>query len=190
MERGLLALPRRMSAAFTGVVLAGGRSSRMGRDKAGLVLDGRTLLDRAIDVLHVAGAERVIVAGGDRATVVDGVAGQGPVGGIASVLATGIEGAVLVMPVDMPALDAASLRQLVDALADAPAACFAGHRLPWAARADARLREAVAAALASRPGGPSMRELHRAVAGIELESADAGTLRNVNTPADWEAFAR
>ena len=190
MERGLLALPRGMSAAFTGVVLAGGRSSRMGRDKAALVVDGRTLLDRAIDALHAAGAARVIVAGGGRATVVDRVAGQGPVGGIASVLATGVEGAVLVMPVDMPGLEAGALRQLVDALADAPAACFAGHPLPWAFHAGAPLREAIACALESRPTGPSMRELHRAVGGIELAPADAGMLRNVNTPSEWEAFAR
>jgi molybdopterin-guanine dinucleotide biosynthesis protein A len=34
-----------------GVVLAGGRSSRMGRDKAGVTLSGRTLLDRVIEQL-------------------------------------------------------------------------------------------------------------------------------------------
>jgi molybdopterin-guanine dinucleotide biosynthesis protein A len=34
-----------------GIVLAGGRSSRMGRDKASATLDGRTLLDRVIDQL-------------------------------------------------------------------------------------------------------------------------------------------
>jgi molybdopterin-guanine dinucleotide biosynthesis protein A len=34
-----------------GVVLAGGRSSRMGRDKASVALAGRTLLDRVIDQL-------------------------------------------------------------------------------------------------------------------------------------------
>ena len=35
--------------AVAGVVLAGGRSSRMGVDKASLVIDGRTLLQRTVD---------------------------------------------------------------------------------------------------------------------------------------------
>ena len=61
MERGLLAVPRGLS--FTGVVLAGGRSSRMGRDKALLEIDGCTLLDRAVALLHEAGAATVIVSG-------------------------------------------------------------------------------------------------------------------------------
>ena len=38
-----------MSADFTGVVLAGGRSSRMGRDKAALPWGHATLLDRMVD---------------------------------------------------------------------------------------------------------------------------------------------
>ena len=36
---------------WTGVVLAGGKSSRMGRDKALIEIDGRSLLDRALDKL-------------------------------------------------------------------------------------------------------------------------------------------
>ena len=50
------------AAGFCGVVLAGGTAARMdGIDKAGLELDGRTLLDRAVDAF--ADADEVVVVG-------------------------------------------------------------------------------------------------------------------------------
>src|ERR1700685_2732658 len=40
---------------FAGFILAGGRSSRMGRDKALLEIDGITMLDRAVELVVSAG---------------------------------------------------------------------------------------------------------------------------------------
>ena len=48
------------AAAPCGLVLAGGRSSRMGTDKAALLHpDGRPLARRCHDLLHAAGCRRV-----------------------------------------------------------------------------------------------------------------------------------
>jgi molybdopterin-guanine dinucleotide biosynthesis protein A len=48
--------------AWDAIVLAGGRATRLGGvDKADLVVDGRTLLDRALDAMS--GAARVVVVG-------------------------------------------------------------------------------------------------------------------------------
>lgn len=186
----MLAVPRRR-VMFTGVVLAGGRSSRMGRDKARLIVEGRTLLDRAIDLLRAAGATAVLVSG-DRPEhhgIVDRVPGAGPVGGIASVLSHVADDAIVALPVDLPALDVESVRQLVSALARHPAVSFEGHPLPWAAKVDVSLRSTVDRLLLERPQGPSMRALHRTVGGVEIQSATPAALRNVNTPADLEDFA-
>jgi len=46
---------------WIGLILAGGLSRRMGRDKAVLVLRGRTLLERAVDLVRAAGGEPVVV---------------------------------------------------------------------------------------------------------------------------------
>jgi molybdopterin-guanine dinucleotide biosynthesis protein A len=46
-----------------GIVLAGGRSTRMGLDKSQLILGGETLLDRAIRLLQEAGLQEVMVSG-------------------------------------------------------------------------------------------------------------------------------
>ena len=47
---------------FTGVVLAGGKSSRMGTDKADLVLKNKTLLHNACDLLKDAGAKNILIS--------------------------------------------------------------------------------------------------------------------------------
>jgi len=110
-------------------ILAGGRSSRMGRDKAMLTLGGRTLLGRAVDTLRsvpalkdgagkvtvtVAG-ERTELEGADR-SIVDRYPGCGPLGGIEASLRdlkeNGSAEFALFLPVDMPFLPAG----LIDAL--------------------------------------------------------------------------
>ncbi|MGN0128991.1 NTP transferase domain-containing protein [Glutamicibacter soli] len=70
-----------MSAGqFQALVLAGGRGSRLGgADKAGLLLHGRRLVDRAVDAARRAGASRVVVIGPDTAgTLADAVLREDP----------------------------------------------------------------------------------------------------------------
>jgi len=50
---------------FEGVVLCGGESSRMGRDKALLPIDGVPMAVRVASALHAAGATTVRAIGGD-----------------------------------------------------------------------------------------------------------------------------
>ncbi|MEG3082556.1 molybdenum cofactor guanylyltransferase [Sphingomonas sp. PB2P12] len=87
-----------------GVVLAGGRSSRFGSDKAMAVLDGRTLADRARALLlpHV---DSAVIAGRDGAIPDLPSPDIGPLGGIAGALDYAASlGFTLVMTIacDMP----------------------------------------------------------------------------------------
>ena len=50
-----------MGASFSGAVLTGGASRRMGRDKALVLVDGETLGERVVDALRRAGASDVSV---------------------------------------------------------------------------------------------------------------------------------
>jgi molybdopterin-guanine dinucleotide biosynthesis protein A len=103
-----------MPLALSGYVLAGGRSSRMGRDKALLHFDGRTLAERAVEVL-AAVCERVRIVGAQpelgafAETVQDEFAGCGPVGGLEAALRDSAHAWVMVLPVDLPFLPAGML---------------------------------------------------------------------------------
>ena len=102
----------------TAFILAGGKSSRMGADKAFLELKGRTLLHRALDLMRSLTPEAIIV--GERSkfarlgTVVEDVFRErGPLGGIHAALAATATDLNLVLAVDLPFVDAAFLKYLV-----------------------------------------------------------------------------
>lgn len=108
---------------LSGLVLAGGRSSRMGREKALLLLpDGRTLVQRQIDLLRAAGAGSVNVSVGPgkvfslagAGAISDAVPDAGPLAGIAAGLRAAPPGLVLVLAVDMPRIGEGHLRRLVE----------------------------------------------------------------------------
>lgn len=105
-------------ADVSGYVLAGGKSSRMGRDKALLDLAGRPLAQRAVEKLRQVCAEVSIV--GNRAEleayaplVRDLHEGCGPLGGIESALLQSARAWNLFMAVDMPFLPAGFLNAWV-----------------------------------------------------------------------------
>jgi molybdopterin-guanine dinucleotide biosynthesis protein A len=103
-----------------GVVLAGGRSSRFGRDKALLKIDGETLLRRTVATLKSVTPDVLVIGPSERTEQVEGVQvvqdeipGIGPLGGIYTALRTRPDCSALVVAVDMPFLSAALLGYLV-----------------------------------------------------------------------------
>ena len=97
----------RSAASVAGFVLAGGRSSRMGEDKALVELAGRPLVAHALDLLRAAGLEARIAGARSELNrfapvVADEEGDRGPLGGVVSALAqTAGEWAAFVS-VDMP----------------------------------------------------------------------------------------
>jgi molybdenum cofactor guanylyltransferase len=103
---------------FTAFILAGGNSTRMGTDKAFVMLEGRTLLARALEVCRTVTSDVRIV--GDRkkfapfAPVVEDVfPGCGPLAGIHAALRASQTDWNVVLAVDLPFVSPALLLFLV-----------------------------------------------------------------------------
>lgn len=174
-----------------GVVLAGGQSSRMGRDKALLDWCGRPLLERQLNALRAAGVDESRVSGERPAyrCVADVQSGLGPLGGLVSI-AEAVAGEVdlLVIPVDMPLLGDALLRRLRTEQPQARSLRCAGHVLPMRFRLDSASRALLVALRdQSETRLRSLRALQQAldVAEIALVSEEAMQLADCNTEASW-----
>jgi molybdopterin-guanine dinucleotide biosynthesis protein A len=169
--------------ALTGVLLVGGASTRFGSPKALAQFDGETLADRAWRLLGDACEERIAVGKLEDGLALpfdlldDGTAVRAPIVGVVAGLLAARHDLAVVIPVDLPMLTAAALRELAAACRDVampPSGPLPGAyrrtALPELERALADERLALRAAI---------RDLDVAI--VDL---DAALLLNVNTPDD------
>ena len=103
-----------MRSDVTALILAGGKATRLGGvDKRELVVDGKSIFQRQLDVLLPRVAEVIVSAARDvpgHRTVLDQSSGLGPLAGIAAGLAACSTEWLLVIAGDMPFID----RNLID----------------------------------------------------------------------------
>jgi molybdopterin-guanine dinucleotide biosynthesis protein A len=111
--------------AAEGFILAGGRSSRMGRDKALVDLAGNPLIQHALSILSSSGLEpRIAGAMSDLSTFAPTLpdepsqtgpsqSGLGPLAGICSALASSRAQYAVFLPIDLPLLPAGLISYLV-----------------------------------------------------------------------------
>jgi molybdopterin-guanine dinucleotide biosynthesis protein A len=104
-------------------ILAGGLSSRMGRDKAALRLGGKTLLAHIRSVAREAGFRVRVIRR-------DLVSSCGPLGGVYTALRTSRSGSILFLSCDMPFVNPALLERLYRRLSPNRQAVFLKHRYP------------------------------------------------------------
>lgn len=173
-----------------GALLVGGASTRFGSPKALARYEGEMLAERAYRVLSEA-FERVVVVGKAAdglelpfPVLDDGSETRAAIVGVAAAIRHADAEVVVVLPTDMPFVNADLLRTLADAAAGAEVAVPHSGPLPGAY---------------SRSALPTLERriaegdlaLYRAC--IELEPRtlqwDEAALRNVNTPADLPADA-
>ena len=110
---------------FSAAILAGGRSTRMGRDKAFLPMppDGAPLIARHATLLRSLGTDDLLISGhagvdygvANARVVTDSVTDCGPLGGLATLLAAARHPRVVVIAVDLPHMTAAYLNKILAA---------------------------------------------------------------------------
>jgi len=192
------AAPTRTEALF-GVVLAGGRSERMGRDKALLVYDGEALLARAHRVLAEACARVVVAVRADQAAaapyagfdvVVDVARVGGPAAGLLAAARAHPNRALLALAVDMPLVDERVLGALVAARDPAAAATAFEHAdgtveplcAIWEPAALDRVRAS------AQNSSVSLRRVLEGAGIRRIAAPGAACIRSVNTPEDYAAL--
>jgi len=185
------------AAPLYGLVLTGGRSTRMGRDKASLTYEGRTQLERAMALLapHVVRAY-VSVRADQRAEplrarfaqIADTKENLGPIAGLLAAQAVHPEGAWLVLACDLPLLDDATLRQLLRSrspqrTATAFRSSHDGLPEPLCAIYEPSSREPLRAFLAA--GRDCPRRFLLSTDTLLVDEPNPAALDNVNTPEEY-----
>ena len=106
---------------FSGIVLNGGNSSRMGTPKGEINFLGRPLIDRAVVALQESGASEIIVVGGSKpelatkelSHVKDMYPGEGPLGGVITGLLTAHLDHAVVLSNDLMGIDAGTIETML-----------------------------------------------------------------------------
>ena len=192
-----------MTERIAAIVLAGGKSSRFGRDKLAEPLLGRPLLHHAVaavqavasDVIVVVAPEATIDPPAGARVVHDARAFEGPLAGLAAGLAA-LDPALdrlVVVAGDMPSLEPTVLARLLEALGPSTEVALLeldGRAIPL----PMALRPAAAMAVAGRllaSGERRLRALPEALAAHviaeatwRLDDPGGATLRDIDTQAD------
>ncbi len=181
------------SRSREGFVLAGGGSTRMGRDKAFLPLDDSTLIEQiAARVLQVAGPVTLV---GPRKrycrlgypVIEDRIAGCGPLGGVFSALSVTRADWNLILACDMPSVTPEFLDALFRAAEIAGADCVvpktAAGLDPLCAVYHRRCRDLAGAAIARN--ALKMHDFVSDLRAITWPVIDPSLLANMNTPEEW-----
>lgn len=172
------------------LLLAGGRSSRMGCDKAELQWQGQPLLHWQAE--RFASLAEVVISG-PKGIPDDWHDYRGPLAGVlAASKARPDISTWIVIPVDMPWLTLATVHRLMDASEErATAQAFTGYPLPMSLPVNADTLKILKAALADPEGPRALRWLHRQLNGQWLQPAPpVSEMMNANTPEEWAEAKR
>jgi len=195
--------------SLAGVVLAGGRSARMGSPKALLDFRGQPFVVRILEALEALEVKtRVVVVGPDALRVRPALAGHdclivensdvdgGPIASLRvalRVLQAVQPSATLAWPVDLPHVRVTTVERLIETFRREPAPAvvpmFAerrGHPVLWGA---ALFQELLTSETATRHGARAVWHAHAAeVAMVPVD--DPAVIDDLNTPEDYERLVR
>ena len=177
---------------FSGIVLNGGSSSRMGRNKAEILHKGRRLIDIAVESLIAAGANDVVIVGGGTKTssleknvqyCEDLFPNEGPLGGVITGLKNVESDIAVILACDYLEIDSSVVLECVSKL-NARSMVFPLYQGKEQYLLSAIRTECVEALELQFMKG--VRSIHEAVTCLDCvtyESAYPKKLRSANTPS-------
>jgi molybdopterin-guanine dinucleotide biosynthesis protein A len=173
--------------SVTGIVLCGGRSTRMGEDKGALPFGHETMLDRVVRIVRAITDDVIVVARTDQqvpadvSTVHDPVDDLGPLAGIAAGLAASKTDLNVVVACDMPLIKPQVLQRLIDAIGncDACVAVADGHASALCGVYRSRVAPDAQALLDS-----GERRVMRLLDRVQTKRVDAARLRDIDPELD------
>ena len=172
------------------IILAGGYSSRMGRNKAELDFHGVSFLQHQVNKLRTIGIEDLVIAGysstmEETYTVTDVYPHRGPLSGIHAGLLAIRNDAALVLAVDTPLVPEALLRQLIEAHSEGATVVTTENGIePLIGVYDRKLSSVCEQLLQGE--NSSLRFFLRTAGYTPLPfSGDKRLLENCNTPEDY-----
>lgn len=176
------------------IILAGGKSGRMGTDKSDLLLGEQTFLQIQVEKGRQLGIEDILVSGyqGERCPVPvikDRIAGKGPLGGLESCLRRAKHEKCLVLSVDTPLLPVEELQHLLEAGerngASATILKHRGKEQPLVAVYSRELADAMLEEITEHHGSV-FAFLNRTGYGVYDSAAPETCFLNINSPGDYE----
>ena len=181
---------------FSGAVLTGGGSRRMGVDKAFIEIDGVPLAVRAARALAEAGSNDVFTVGGEGSRLLslglchvrDGWPGEGPLGGLITALGSAENEIVVVLATDLAQISAGALRDLALACTTANPVAVPGIGGPLEVLQAAYRRSLLP--LLSSQFERGERSIFRSLAllGLSPVRIDVRVARDLDTPEDLAGF--
>ena len=186
---------------LTAFILAGGKSTRMGVDKAFVQLDGRTLLARALELARGLASDVRIVGDvakfGKMGPVVEDIFQNcGPLGGIHAALRASATDLNLILAVDLPFVAARFLKYVIEQAVNSPSALAVVPRAAggWQPLCAVYRRSFAEGAETALRGGHN--KIDRLFDSLEIRVIDEDELvqagfsfdifRNLNTPEELE----
>jgi molybdopterin-guanine dinucleotide biosynthesis protein A len=178
-----------------GYVLAGGASSRMGRNKAFLTLDGRTLLEIAVTAVRDAAGSVTIIGSPEVyghlgfPVIPDRRTNAGPLAGIETALTHATAGWCLILACDMPRITPSALSRILDETQARPdAGCILpesadGHLEPLCAAYHKRLLPVISEALDA--GTRKVTDALPRSLVYYMRMTNDPIFQNINTPEEW-----
>ncbi|WP_394174318.1 molybdenum cofactor guanylyltransferase [Thalassotalea litorea] len=196
-------------SSILGVVLAGGKSQRMGQDKSRLpallsthsakadvnvaAQPTSSMMQYSASLLEQAGINDIVISGkSQHQGIADYIPFAGPLMGLYSIIQTRQPKAILALPVDMPLLSAAEVKQIkIAGELSGKCTCFADHPLPLYLPINVQVQSFLNQhyqRLVTNPEtkGPSFKQLFEQSGVNSLRSEFPKRLENTNTPEQWQ----